>query len=232
MSAMDHHSIEADGVVEGYVTGRLDPATLARFEEHYLDCPRCVAAIEEAEQLGAGLRQVAREDAGRGAPAAPTKRLRLPLLMAAAIAGMALALVALVASRRVATLEEQLAIARAPQANTPIINLAVLRSDHAEDAQRIRLAPRHEWWLVTVPVASQSFEGAPYQVTILHDDGETIWHTEDAVVDARGELVLSLHSSWLPPGRYRLRAVPGVVSGSPDAGEPISISLRVEPPSS
>ena len=209
---------------------RLDPETLAEFEEHFLDCPRCIAAIDEAEQLGAGLRQVARDRLHGASPVAPTRRPRLPLLLAAALVGLALVLVALVTSRHIAVLEEQLTTARAPQANTPIIRLAVLRTDGGEAVQRVRLGLQPEWWLVTVPApvsALGAVEGARHAVTLERDDGEIIWQTEDAVVDARGELTVSVHSSWLPPGGYRLRASPQ----EPAEGDPVSIRLLIEPPS-
>ncbi len=229
MSALHHRAIEADGIVEGYVTGRLDAETHARFEEHFLDCPQCIAAVEEAEELAAGLRQVARDGMHDASSRAPVRRPSLPLLLAAGLAGVALVLATLLANRQITILEDDLAAARAPQANTPIIRLAVLRSDDGEAVQRIRLGAQPEWWLVTVP-APRAVEGARRALSILRDDGEIIWQTEDAVVDARGELSVSVHSSWLPPGSYRLRAAPLAPPRGLDEGEPIVIRLLIEAP--
>jgi hypothetical protein len=62
---MDHQAIETGDVVERYVAGKLPPGDVARFEEHYLDCPACIGRIEDAERLHRGLRRVVTEEAAR-----------------------------------------------------------------------------------------------------------------------------------------------------------------------
>nr|MCH9649462.1 zf-HC2 domain-containing protein [Deltaproteobacteria bacterium] len=55
---MKHQQIDAESTVERYVTGRLTEEEAVRFEEHYLDCPRCIDNVEAAERLHRGLSEV------------------------------------------------------------------------------------------------------------------------------------------------------------------------------
>jgi Putative zinc-finger len=89
---MDHREIDAGNLAERYVTGRLPPEEAASFEEHYLDCPACVARVESAERLQRGLRRLAEEAAVR-APGDSARWSRSPRLALAAAALLAVALV-------------------------------------------------------------------------------------------------------------------------------------------
>jgi Putative zinc-finger len=53
---MDHTGIDDDLTAERYVLGKLTEEERHRFEEHFLDCPRCLEAIEAAEGLRDGLK--------------------------------------------------------------------------------------------------------------------------------------------------------------------------------
>jgi len=35
---MDHSEVEANGLIERYLQGRLDPEEAERFEDHYFEC--------------------------------------------------------------------------------------------------------------------------------------------------------------------------------------------------
>ncbi len=52
---MDHRLIEAEAVVERYVTGRLTDEESLQFEEHFLDCAQCIENVEITERLQRGL---------------------------------------------------------------------------------------------------------------------------------------------------------------------------------
>jgi hypothetical protein len=67
---MDHAYIESHSLVELYHQGALPADEEARFEEHFVDCPRCMEQLELARGLQRGLRSVAAEDAARAAVAA------------------------------------------------------------------------------------------------------------------------------------------------------------------
>ena len=91
---MDHEEVERDHLVQLYLLGKLTPAETARFEEHYLDCPECLAGLRQAESLHRGLRGlVARGEAedfrprraGLFAAVAPFRRTLAAGLCAAAL---------------------------------------------------------------------------------------------------------------------------------------------------
>jgi hypothetical protein len=62
---MDHAYIESNGLVELYHRGLLPPDEEARFEEHFVDCPRCTEQLELARGFQRGLKAMAAEDAAR-----------------------------------------------------------------------------------------------------------------------------------------------------------------------
>ncbi len=62
---MDHAYIEKHGLIELYHQGALPPDEEARFEAHFVDCPRCIEELEAARGLRTGLRAMAAEDAAR-----------------------------------------------------------------------------------------------------------------------------------------------------------------------
>jgi Putative zinc-finger len=92
--SMDHDHIDAEDVAGRYLAGTLPDDERQRFEEHFLDCPRCVDVLERLDGLQQGLRTVAAEDVAR----VPPGRIRRPAWRSfvAAAAGIAAA-IALVA---------------------------------------------------------------------------------------------------------------------------------------
>jgi hypothetical protein len=68
---MDHTGIDDQQTAERYVLGRLSEEERLRFEEHFLDCPRCLDSIEAAQGLRAGLKDVA----AAAVPAAPERNV-------------------------------------------------------------------------------------------------------------------------------------------------------------
>lgn len=226
MTIMDHQIIDSEGMVERYVTGRLDAETEARFEEHYLDCPRCVAAVEDAEQLARGLAAIAdqatsperaaSEDGAVEVPAsasqAPVVRT-MPVPARKPVTGRWLALAAVLAlavlggllwqAQRISELETRLAAAQAPQLVASIIELGSLRAEGAE--QRLRLGAEREQLVFTVPVP---FGDGSFRLRLVREeeleDGNEIWQTDAAAAGADGRIAFSLDSQLLVPGRYRL----------------------------
>lgn len=88
---MDHARIDEDQLAQRYLMGKLDAESRHRFEEHFVDCPVCLEALETLEGLRAGLKELS-----PGIPAAvTTARSRRPWpasgLLAAACVLMAAA---------------------------------------------------------------------------------------------------------------------------------------------
>ena len=46
-----HEAIDAENVVERYVLGKLDEREQSEFEDHFVGCPRCLEAVELAQEL-------------------------------------------------------------------------------------------------------------------------------------------------------------------------------------
>ena len=59
---MDHNYIEQEHIVDRYLMGKLSPSEADSFEEHYVSCKQCLDALEVAEIMQRGMKQVAAED--------------------------------------------------------------------------------------------------------------------------------------------------------------------------
>jgi hypothetical protein len=65
---VEHQYIEEHDIISLYSMGKVPAHDRQEFEEHFVDCPRCLDKIELFENFRRGLKQVAAEDAGQ-APA-------------------------------------------------------------------------------------------------------------------------------------------------------------------
>ena len=234
---MDHREIEQNDVVERYVTGRLGPDELARFEAHYLGCATCCDAVEGAELLHEGLEQMAAEETVHAVRqsllAAVFSRMRWPM---AAVLMLAVALLpaSLVwrENRRLTgdldTAARTLAEERQPRINTPILTLAGRRGDGA--VRQITLRREPEWIVLAVELPEPLAER--YRVTLSAlspspdpaqggDSDSIIWQSSGLVPSFEGVLTLSLHSPLLPSGDYQL----GIIAQP--SGDARSFVLRV-----
>lgn len=209
---MEHVEIERDDVVERYVAGKLTPEDEERFEEHFLDCPACVRAVEDAERLHRGLTLVAAEDlAARRtvlAAAAALLRSRSGALLASLVLVLAI-LPAGLAWRQAGRLGDELDTARRelagerrPRINTPVLTLEPFRAGEAP-VQEISLAPEPEWIVLLVELGDAA--EASYRATLTRPDGTSVWEASGLLPSYLGEVSLSLHSSSLPPGECVLR---------------------------
>jgi len=209
---MDHSEIERDDVVERYVAGKLTPDEEARFEEHYLDCPACIRAVEDAERLRRGLELVAAQElaARRTVLAAATALLRSR--PGALLTGLVLVLALLPASlawRQAGRLGDELDAARneladerRPRINTPVLTLEPFRAGEPP-VQRISLTDEPEWIVVLVELGDAA--EASYRATLVRSDGTSVWEADGLEPSYLGAVSLSLHSSSLPPGEHVLR---------------------------
>lgn len=209
---MKHPEIDERSVVDLYVAGKLSPEEVESFEEHYLDCPQCIRAIEDARRLQDGLRQMAAEDVVTRrtvlAAASQILRSRVGAMLTAAALLVGLLPAGLVWQRTVqldADLEgarRELAEERRPRINTPILALEPTRTGE-QPLQRISLHAEPEWIVLAVELGDTA--RPRYGARIEADDGTTLWESEGLEPSYRGTLSISLYSSLLPPGDYLLR---------------------------
>lgn len=211
---MNHPEIDDKAVVDLYVAGKLTAAEVGQFEEHYLSCSACIRAVEDAERLQRGLSLVAAEDivARQAILSVAWRALRSRSSAALATALLVVALVPagflwqragrlgtdLDAARRA------LADERRPRINTPILALVPTRAGE-QPLQQISLLAEPEWIVLAIELGDTA--RPRYEARLTATDGTMIWESPDLEPSFDGILTVSLHSSLLPPGEYRLNLV-------------------------
>jgi hypothetical protein len=60
---MEHSYIEEHNIADLYLSGKLSAQERMRFEEHFVDCTRCLDRLETTDDLRAGLKTIAAEEA-------------------------------------------------------------------------------------------------------------------------------------------------------------------------
>ncbi len=113
-------------------------------------------------------------------------------------------------------LAEQIARLTQPQVNTPIFSLGLVRGSE-QTPTRIDLGRDPEWIVLAVELPAE--EAPSYRASLL-TDGRTVWKGEGLKAGADGTVAITLYSTLLEPGSYKLRleAVDAKGHGSP-AGE-------------
>jgi hypothetical protein len=112
-----------------------------------------------------------------------------------------------------AAADRQLAAARQPQSNVPILFLGTVRGA-GETTQSLRL-PRAPGWIVLTLVVDPSDQPA-YRMVLRDSKGQEVWRGDDLQLDD-GAFSLSLPSTRLAPGDYAL-----TVEGLPRGGKPVA----------
>jgi hypothetical protein len=263
---MDHQTIDAGNIAERYVTGRLSPEEAAEFEEHYLDCPSCIARVEAAERLQRGLRRLAEEAAVRApGPLRSTRWSRSPRLALAAAALLAVALLpAWLEHREVQNLRTNLAQAkvekgatdrltavqgqlqqaqrdlaavvekqealsrdvakdRQPQSNLPTLALTQVRGGAGGPVRTLTLPQEPGWVALWVEPGDADYPA--YRATLAKAEGGVVFQASRLALNDLGALLITVHSTSLAPGAYRLD-----VEGLPRTGAPVPVGwfpLRV-----
>jgi hypothetical protein len=62
---VDHRYIEEANITDYYLLGKLPPEEQARFEEHFIDCQKCLDRLETARDFRRALKSAVAEDAAR-----------------------------------------------------------------------------------------------------------------------------------------------------------------------
>ena len=208
---MNHAEIDEREIVEHYVAGKLTAQDAARFEEHYLGCPTCIRAIEDAERLKRGLETVAAQDlaARRSILAAAWRNLRsrpgailVPALLLAILLPVFAWQRALELDTELEAARRELAEERRPRINTPILTVVPTRAGE-QPVQQISMAPEPEWVVLAIELGDTA--EPLYHVRLLASaDNAVVWESPSLEPSYRGTLTFSLFSSLLPPGEYVL----------------------------
>ncbi len=213
---LNHALIEKHDVVGLYVTGRLTPDDSARFEEHYLDCPECIAEIQAAERLQRGLSRAVAQDAARvGLGKMIARALGRPgmaWVAMAALLSVAVGLPTFWMQGRIASLEERLlqahvdrSIALQPGINTPVIELSPLRGG-ASSTYSLSLPPTPGWLVFALAPEPM---GETYEAILTTAEDRKIWQADGLQPDPAGKIHISFHSSQFEPGIYHLELIAG-----------------------
>ncbi len=100
-------------------------------------------------------------------------------------------------------LSEQLARLSRPQVNVPIFSLGFLRGGEEGTANRVALGKEPQWIVLSVELPPETAKS--YRATLATAGGRTVWEGGGLLPNADGTVTVSLYSTRLEPGSYRLR---------------------------
>lgn len=228
---LDHDEIAERRLVDRYLMGRLDDDEARRFERHYLSCDTCLAELETTEELVGGLRDVAAEDAARGAVALGLLARLTRLGRAGRAAFVAAVLAAVLAPsallyRELGDTRRELAATRAPQAAAAVLPLNPQRGEGDEPSRVIRLGDAPGW--VVLALELDRPEHAAYRVVLRDASGTELWRGDGLAPDLRDTLTVTVHGSTLAAGVYALEVAGLPVAGLPESRPVARFSFRVE----
>jgi Putative zinc-finger len=132
-------------------------------------------------------------------------------------------------AERRATAERQLADERQPRANLPLLSIAPLRTagGPAGDGPVHTLTlPRQAGW-IALWIEPGGDEYPAYRATLIDGAGRPALAVSHLLPNDLGALLITVHSTALAPGSYRL-----VVDGLPQSGKPAPVAraaLRIVP---
>lgn len=201
---MDHEHVEQHHVIHRYLAGSLSPEEENAFEDHYLDCPECLAELERMESLHRGLEGVALEALRKAQSASPqrpararTPRPRWPALAAAAVLALLLPLGWLLVRNH--QLRGELARVQAPRVGAAVAYLSPLRG---EAPPHLLVLPKEPRPLVFVLDVGVDAEG-PYRVSLWREGREDpVWSHPTVHAKPAGELTVSVSASFFTPADY------------------------------
>jgi Putative zinc-finger len=213
-SPMNHDTAEAEAIVERYANGTLPAEETAGFEEHLVDCARCLDRLEWTERLRDDLRAHAAAPAVAGVRAA--RASRLPWALAAGLAAAALA--GWVALQYRAGWERALTGAQAAAddwrtryeqaqaaSERPLVNVVELSLAATRGAQSAApLAPTRgrEWLLLSLEVEADPTFSA-YAARVSGPDGRGRW-SADGLAPRQSAVTLVLPAALAGPGEYEV----------------------------
>lgn len=211
---MDHAYIEEHGLVDRYLAGRLPAVERVRFEDHFVDCPRCLDELELARDFQASLaagvaREVSRKTAAFGLLAWLARPAGRAVLL-----GAFLVLVAVPAAFLMTGGGTPPPLG--PQVNIPTYALGSVRGDDG----RVLTSPASEWLSLVLEVDDPE-RFMSYRLTVSDGAGNEVWRRDGVEPDRRGAVALTFPPGSLAAGDYRLE-----LAGVASAGEPVALETH------
>lgn len=127
-------------------------------------------------------------------------------------------------------LRADLAAARQPSGNTQVVYLGAERSAAAEaPSHRLRRPDEATWIVLALEIEPDGH--ASYEAELFDASGTSVWRGDSLRLDAQDTVNVSVHSSFLEPGDYRLELHgmgPSEGSGATPSEAVGTFSLRVE----
>ena len=256
--SMDHDQIEARSLAERYVAETLPSAEREAFEEHLVDCPRCLDQVDEAERIRAGLAALEEERPVR-LPARPdVARLPVRRLALALAAGLVIGAVpSLLVLRALQEARGQGASAHGAVAEAQARAAAVERSLREERQARTNaeaeLAAAEQVQSLPVLALAETRggdegpgpslripPGAPFAVLAVETGGYRLYAAqliasdgsviwrEDRLSANAFGVAVALPARLLPPGGYRL-VLEGVSGDARVAAGRFAFRVTAEP---
>jgi len=119
-------------------------------------------------------------------------------------------------------LAREMAADRQPQANLPIVPLTPVRG--GAPVRTLKLPSKPGWVALWVEPGDTDYPA--YRATLSKDGGAVVFQASRLVLNDLGALLVTVYSTSLAPGAYRLE-----VEGLPRSGAPVSVGrfpLRIE----
>jgi hypothetical protein len=233
---MDHRHIEEHQIVSRYAMGKLEPADRVEFEEHMVDCQRCLDELELTDDFRHTLQHVA-ESGATGETAAPTTKgvpFRLSEFWPRAVLFAALLLVSFLflwksrrfeseldlAERRFATEHQAREAAEAQlretlaQATAPLFTLNLTRGADlgaAEPPNVISIPPGAKSIALSLEWQNDP-DFRTYRATLTDAAGRGIWAADRIVAPSSNALAITLPASLFQASRYVL-TIEGTAAG-------------------
>jgi hypothetical protein len=221
---MEHATIDEQNLIELYLQGRLELEVESRFEEHFLDCPRCQEELEMARGFDIGIRTVAAQQAAAAAVVLRSGILARLATWSRHRAGVAaLAAVAFIAGALLfggpgtpgpGTPGPGTPGSSTPIAGTPVFLLSIQRGESGA-VPGIDLPTAREALILAVDVGDDA-RFASYRVRVEGSSGAELWSQGNLLPNALEALMITFPPSFFEAGTFFL-TVDGELPGGETA---------------
>ena len=213
---MDHSFIEETNQIDRYVRGTMPPAEREAFEEHFLDCPDCLAQLEIAKSLRESVRIAAADMAASPALSRvadqPRRFWSWKWTGVGAIAGLAAAAIIIIVQYRQLdhTRRElnrtHLAYARERegllQGAEPLVYTMGLNRGTAAAPESVVIPRSPRWVVFSIQIDASQFQ--QYRAVLRNEAGQTVWQKDGLRPSSPDAIAIPVPSMVLTSGVYKL----------------------------